>query len=176
MAVRHNFSLISAFVFLVCSLVVATAAAGQTSLETGTRFEKLLVEKKARRLTAYANGKPVRVYRVSLGSTPVGPKRVQGDKKTPEGTYVVDGKNPGSRFHKNLGVSYPNAQDKKRAATLGRSPGGDIKIHGLGPEFRHLGKNQWQYDWTLGCIAVTDEEMDELYAHTNVGTVIEIVP
>ena len=107
---------------------------------------------------------------------PWGPNGVQGDKKTPEGTYRVDGKNPHSRYYKNLGVSYPNAQDRKNAAALGKSPGGDIKIHGLGPEFRHLGKEQWQYDWTLGCIAVTDEEVDELYDHTDVGAVIEILP
>ncbi len=101
---------------------------------------------------------------------------MQGDKKTPEGVYHVDGKNPGSRFYKNLGVSYPNGADRKNAAALGRDPGGDIKIHGLGPEFRHMGKQHWQYDWTLGCIAVTDKEIDELYAHTNVGAVVEILP
>ncbi|CAK7029787.1 MAG: hypothetical protein DELT_02733 [Desulfovibrio sp.] len=140
------------------------------------RFDTLVIEKQKRLLTAYVQGKPVRVYRVALGGSPVGPKRVQGDEKTPEGTYRVDGKNPHSRYYKNLGVSYPNAEDRKRAASLGKSPGGDIKIHGLGPEFRHLGKEQWQYDWTLGCIAVTDAEIDELYAHTNVGAVIEILP
>ena len=160
-----------------CALLVAAAPReAQVPLEAGTKFEKLVIEKKERRMTAYAKGKPVRVYRVALGPAPVGPKRVQGDKKTPEGTYFVDGKNPGSRYHKNLGVSYPNAEDRKRAAALGRSPGGDIKIHGLGPEFRHLGKDQWKYDWTLGCIAVTDEEIDELYTHTGVGAVVEILP
>ena len=145
-------------------------------LPTNVRFDKLVIEKSARRLTAWSGGECLREYRVALGPAPEGPKRVQGDGKTPEGLYYVDGKNPHSRFYKNLGVSYPDKNDRKNAAALGRSPGGDIKIHGLGPEFRHLGVHQWQYDWTLGCIAVTDEEIDELYKHTNVGAVIEILP
>ncbi len=146
------------------------------ALPDGLRFERLVIEKKERLLTAWANGEPVRTYRVSLGGNPVGPKRIQGDQKTPEGVYRVDGKNPHSRFYKNLGISYPNAVDRKRAAALGKSPGGDIKIHGLGPEFEHLGTDQWKYDWTLGCIAVTDDEIDELYRHTDVGAVVEIKP
>ncbi|MDL2210233.1 L,D-transpeptidase family protein [Desulfovibrio sp. OttesenSCG-928-O18] len=160
-----------------CALLVAAAPRErQVPLAPETRFEKLVIEKKERRMTAYAKGKPVRVYRVALGPVPVGPKRVEGDKKTPEGTYCVDGKNPHSRYYKNLGVSYPSAADEKRAAALGKRPGGAIKIHGLGPEFRNLGKDQWKHNWTLGCIAVTDEEIDELYTHTNVGAVIEILP
>ena len=164
------------FLGLFCLLLSPPVAKGAEPLAPAVRFDKLVVEKQARRLTAWSGGKAVREYRIALGPVPDGPKRVQGDKKTPEGTYSVDGKNPHSRFYKNLGVSYPNAEDRKRAAALGKSPGGDIKIHGLGPEFRHLGKDQWKYDWTLGCIAVTDEEIDELYDHTNVGAVIEIRP
>ena len=145
-------------------------------LPADVRFDKLVIEKSARRLTAWSKGECLREYRVALGFEPVGPKRVQGDGKTPEGRYHVDGKNPHSRFYKNLGVSYPDKNDRKNAAALGGSPGGDIKIHGLGPGFRHLGPVHWMYDWTLGCIAVTDEEIDELYKHTNVGAIIEILP
>lgn len=155
---------------------MAGSALAAEPLPSDVRFDKIVVEKSERRLTAWSGGKMLREYRVALGPNAVGPKRVQGDKKTPEGVYRVDGKNPHSRYYKNLGVSYPNAQDRKNAAALGKSPGGDIKIHGLGPEFRHLGKDQWTYDWTLGCIAVTDEEIDELYEHTDVGAVIEILP
>lgn len=161
---------------LVFSVAFAASVSEAKPFALGTYIDKLVVEKKERRMTAYVQGKPVQVYRVALGPVPVGPKRVQGDKKTPEGIYRVDGKNPGSRFHKNLGVSYPDAQDRKRAAALGKSAGGDIKIHGLGPEFRNFGKEQWKYDWTLGCIAVPDEEIDELYAHTKIDAVIEILP
>ena len=157
-------------------LLLWTAAPATEPLSPDTRFDKLVVEKKNRRLTAWSKGKALREYRIALGPNAIGPKRVQGDKKTPEGTYHVDGKNPHSRFYKNLGVSYPNAQDRKNAAALNKSPGGDIKIHGLGPEFRHLGPEQWQYDWTLGCIAVTDEEIDELYTHTDIGATILILP
>ena len=167
-------ALLAAVGILLCSVPVPAAA--PEALPPDLRFDTLVIEKKARRMTAWSQGKQYREYRVALGPNAVGPKRVQGDRKTPEGRYRVDGKNPHSRYHKNLGVSYPEARDRKNAAALGKSPGGDIKIHGLGPEFRHLGAEQWRYDWTLGCIAVTDEEIDELYKHTNVGAVIEIVP
>jgi hypothetical protein len=161
-----------------CSLFAAgpVLAAGDTPLPPGIRFDYLLVEKSKRLLTAYADGQAVRMYRVSLGTSPEGAKEFQGDCKTPEGMYFVDGKNPHSLYHKNLGVSYPSPADRAHAAKYGKSPGGDIKIHGLGPKFRILGAMQWRYDWTLGCIAVTDEEIDELYAHTPVGTAIEIRP
>lgn len=145
-------------------------------LSADFRFDRLVIEKSARTLTAFSKEKIVRVYKIALGGTPIGHKEVEGDKKTPEGIYKVDGKNPNSTYYKNLGVSYPNAADKKRAAALGKSPGGAIKIHGLGPKWRYLGRQHWRFDWTLGCIAVTDEEIDELYAHTNIGTVIEIRP
>ncbi|SBW04030.1 conserved exported hypothetical protein [uncultured delta proteobacterium] len=163
-------------VWLCLSWFLPSEAVAAAPLAPDVRFDKLVVEKKARRMTAWSKGEKLREYRIALGPNSEGPKRVQGDKKTPEGVYAVDGKNPNSRFYKNLGVSYPNAQDRKNAAALGKSPGGDIKIHGLGPKFRRLGKHQWRYDWTLGCIAVTDEEIDELYRHTDVGAVIEILP
>lgn len=172
----HRYLIIAALVLSWSFAAVFPANAEPDDIPPSLRFDRLVIEKKKRLLTAFANGKAVRIYRVSLGQAPVGPKRVEGDKKTPEGAYRVDGKNPHSRYYKNLGVSYPNEQDVKNARALGKSPGGAIKIHGLGPEFRHLGKEQWQYDWTLGCIAVTDEEIDELYAHTDVGAVIEILP
>ena len=161
--------------FLLPFCLTAAECPAAETLAPEIRFDRLVIEKKARRMTAWAKGEMMRQYRISLGPAE-GPKRVQGDKKTPEGVYHVDGKNPHSRYHKNLGVSYPDDRDRKNAAALGKSPGGDIKIHGLGPEFRHLGKEQWRYDWTLGCIAVTDEEIDELYERTDVGAVIEIVP
>ncbi|MDR1241219.1 MAG: L,D-transpeptidase family protein [Deltaproteobacteria bacterium] len=175
--VRSGNKWIMAFVFC-CGLFAAGSvrAEGEMPLPQGIRFDYLLVEKSKRLLTAYADGQAVRAYRVSLGTSPEGAKEFQGDCKTPEGIYFVDGKNPRSRYYKNLGVSYPSPADRAHAAQYGKSPGGDIKIHGLGPKFRILGSMQWLYDWTLGCIAVTDEEIDELYAHTPVGTTIEIRP
>jgi hypothetical protein len=154
----------------------ADEAYPQGLLPQGLLFDRLLLEKKARRLTAYCEGKPVRVYLVSLGFAPEGHKEVEGDGKTPEGEYYIDSKNPKSAYYKNLGISYPNAADRERAAKLGKSPGGDIKIHGLAPAYAALGQAHRLTDWTYGCIAVTNEEMEELYQRTPVGTPILIVP
>jgi len=148
----------------------------QGELPDGLMFEKLFLEKKNRKLTAYAAGKPVRVYLVSLGFEPVGHKEVQGDGKTPEGKYHIDGKNPHSAYYKNLGISYPDDKARKNAQKLGKSPGGDIKIHGLAPSFAEIGEAHLLTDWTHGCIALTNPEMEELYTRTAVGTPIEIVP
>jgi murein L,D-transpeptidase YafK len=139
-------------------------------------FDKLLVEKSLRRLTAFSRGKPVRVYLVALGHNPVGPKEIQGDKRTPEGVYHIDGKNAASAYYKNLGISYPNEADRARAKALNAPPGGDIKIHGLAPEFADIGSAHRLTDWTYGCIAVTNEEMEELFTHTPVGASVEIRP
>lgn len=139
-------------------------------------FDRLEVKKAERRMMAYSRGRLVRVYVIALGENPVGRKRYEGDRKTPEGKYTINGKNPNSAYYKNLGISYPDAQDRKAAAALGKSPGGDIKIHGLAPEFASLGKAHRNSDWTWGCIAVTNEEMEELYNRTPIGIGIEIKP
>ena len=145
-------------------------------LPADLQFDRLVVEKQARLLTAYAEGQAVREYRIALGFTPEGHKEVEGDGKTPEGVYFVDAKNPNSRYYKNLGVSYPNEADRAAAAAMGASPGGDIKIHGLPAGQEHLGASHWMNDWTAGCIAVANAEIDELYARTPVGTPIDIRP
>ena len=173
----------------VCLLLAALAAFGVKSLgnlvsdfapnaelPAAFEFDRLVVDKQARRLTAYAEGEAVREYHIALGWAPEGHKQMEGDGKTPEGVYFVDGKNPNSRYYKNLGVSYPNDDDCTAAAALEVSPGGEIKIHGLPPGQEHLGGVHWMRDWTAGCIAVSNEEIDELYAHTPVGTPIEILP
>lgn len=145
-------------------------------LAPSVRFDSLLLEKSARRLTAYSKGAPVRVYLVALGTNPVGHKRFEGDRKTPEGKYTINDKNPNSSYYKNLGVSYPNKQDIAYARAQKKSPGGLIKIHGLAPEFASIGPAHRLTDWTFGCIAVTNTEMEELYQRTPVGTPIEIIP
>ena len=145
-------------------------------LPDGLVFDRLLLEKSQRRLTAFSKDTPVRIYTVALGTSPDGAKHVQGDRKTPEGKYTIDGKNPNSAYHKNLGISYPNAADREFARKEGKSPGGDIKIHGLAPAFAEIGAAHRTTDWTFGCIAVTNPEIDELYARTPVGIPIEILP
>jgi murein L,D-transpeptidase YafK len=138
--------------------------------------DKILVEKSVRHLTLIRAGKPLRVYRVSLGTHPIGPKEREGDGKTPEGLYVIDKKLMYSGFHRALHVSYPNAADRARAAVLGVSPGGDIMIHGLKNGLGWLGPLHHFSDWTQGCIAVTNAEIEEIWAMVAEGTPVEIVP
>ncbi|MDR2487960.1 MAG: L,D-transpeptidase family protein [Desulfovibrio sp.] len=148
----------------------------QGSLPDGVKFDKLLLEKSKRRLTAYVGSKPTRIYLVALGENPVGHKQFEGDKRTPEGTYIINDKNPNSAYYKNIGISYPNAEDRARAKKFNKRPGGDIKIHGLAPHFADIGAAHRLMDWTYGCIAVTNPEIEEIFSRTAVGTPIEIVP
>ncbi len=125
-------------------------------------------------MTLFRKGKPVRTYRMALGAAPVGAKRVQGDGKTPEGIYRIDRLNAASSYHLSLGINYPQPDDRRRAAELGRSPGGDIFLHGqpngLDPDLMLKG------DWTAGCIALTNAEIEELWRVTPLGTLVEIRP
>ena len=115
-------------------------------------------------------------YSISLGGNPIGHKQFEGDEKTPEGSYFIDGKNPNSKYYKNLGISYPNAEDKAFARSKGRNPGAAIKIHGLPNDKPWLGKLHLLKDWTHGCIAVTNKQMDEIYSSVKIGTKITILP
>jgi len=138
--------------------------------------DKILIEKKERRLTLLSNGKVLKTYPIALGGNPDGPKERQGDNKTPEGTYVIDSRNKDSRYHLSLHISYPNEKDKKRAKQLGVSPGGDIMIHGIKNGFSWVGDLHTEVDWTKGCIAVTDEEIEEIDKLAPNGTIVEIRP
>jgi len=140
------------------------------------KIDKLVVLKSEREMRAYANGKLLKTYKIALGNNPIGDKQFEGDCKTPEGLYTINDKNPNSAYHKNLGISYPNLQDIAEARKLGKPTGGDIKIHGMRNGHSYLGFFHRLSDWTHGCIAVTDAEVDELYAHTPIGTPIEIRP
>lgn len=138
--------------------------------------DSLVVEKTLRRLTAWSGGLPVRTYDVALGGNPVGHKERAGDKRTPEGLYHIDARNPKSRFHLGLHVSYPNAQDVARARAQGTAPGGDIMLHGLPNGQGGVGPMHRAFDWTNGCVAVTDQEIEELFAAVPVGTPIRFLP
>jgi tetratricopeptide (TPR) repeat protein len=138
--------------------------------------DRILIEKNARRLMLISQGEVLKSYNIALGGNPIGPKERQGDNKTPEGTYVIDGRNKDSRFHLSLHISYPNERDKKRAKELGVSPGGDIMIHGIKNGFSWVGDAHSGVDWTKGCIAVTDEEIDEISMLAPNGTIVEIRP
>ncbi|MBI5741393.1 MAG: L,D-transpeptidase family protein [Nitrospirae bacterium] len=138
--------------------------------------DTILIEKKERRLTLISKGKALRTYKIALGENPNGPKETQGDNKTPEGTYFIDSRNRDSRYHLSLHISYPNEKDKKRAKELGVSPGGDIMIHGIKNGFSWVGDSHAKVDWTKGCIAVTDEEIEEIEKLAPDGTIVEIRP
>ncbi len=138
--------------------------------------DKILIEKKERLMMLLSGGKVLKTYRIALGGNPNGPKERQGDNKTPEGTYVIDSRNKDSRYHLSLHISYPNEKDKKRAKELGVSPGGDIMIHGIKNGFSWVGDYQAKVDWTKGCIAVTDKEIEEIEKLTPNGTIVEIRP
>ena len=138
--------------------------------------DRIVVYKKRRTMELMSKERILKTYKIALGGEPVGPKRGQGDHKTPEGEYKIDSRNPKSRFYLALHISYPNADDRRRARQLGMSPGGAIMIHGLGKEFGWLGSAHTLSDWTDGCIAVTNEEMEEIWRLVPIGTTIEIFP
>jgi murein L,D-transpeptidase YafK len=138
--------------------------------------DKVLIEKQARRLTLLSKGEVIKTYKIALGGNPIGPKERMGDNKTPEGTYIIDARNDNSDYHLSLHISYPNEKDKLRARELGVSPGGDIMIHGIKNSFSQIGASHAERDWTQGCIAVTNQEMEEIYQLVPDGTVVEIRP
>lgn len=136
--------------------------------------DRILIEKKERRLTLFSKGKVLKTYRIALGGNPDGPKERQGDNKTPEGIYRIDSRNRDSRYHLSLHISYPNEKDKKRAQELGVSPGGDIMIHGIKNGLAWVGDLHREVDWTQGCIAVTNQEIEEIERLVPNGTIVEI--
>jgi tetratricopeptide (TPR) repeat protein len=138
--------------------------------------DKILIEKEARRLTLISRGEVFKTYKIALGGNPNGPKERRGDNKTPEGTYAIDSRNKDSRYHLSLHISYPNEKDRQRARELGVSPGGDIMIHGIKKGFSWAGDFHTEVDWTKGCIAVTDEEIEEIAKLAPNGTIVEIRP
>ena len=137
-------------------------------------IDRIVIEKAARRMVVFRGDVAVKEYRVALGSSPIGNKVRQGDGRTPEGTFTIDRKNPGSAFHLSLGISYPTAADRARAKAGGYDPGGDIMIHGQPKSWAP--NTPVPYDWTAGCIAVSNAEIDEIFAAAKVGTKVEIKP
>jgi murein L,D-transpeptidase YafK len=122
-------------------------------------------------------GIPFRTYDIAMGGDPVGPKQCEGDMKTPEGLYTIETRNPESKYHLSLKISYPNEQDVAQAESMGLSPGGDIFIHGA-PNEAFLGGFFYQYKpaWTQGCIAVRNSDIEEMWSLVSDGTPIEILP
>ncbi len=141
-------------------------------------IDNILVEKSVRKMYLRQGNKNIKEYTIRLGPNPTGHKEKEGDGKTPEGKYTISGRNPKSAYHLSLRISYPNAADKSRAAAKKVSPGGDIMIHGYpnyapNAAFDFIHNN---YNWTEGCIAVTDKEIEEIWKLVPNGTPIEIKP
>ena len=145
-------------------------------LPDGTRADRVVLWKAARTLTLYRGPEAVRSYTVSLGHSPVGPKLREGDGRTPEGDYVLDYRLPDSDFHRALHISYPSPSDTRAARSRGEDPGGQIMLHGMKDGLWFIGRLHTLYDWTDGCVAVTDAEIDEISRVVAVGAPIRIEP
>lgn len=140
------------------------------------KVDSLVVYKSKRLMYVYGKGKHLKTYVISLGQAPLGKKQCKGDNKTPEGLYTINGRNVNSAYHKNLGISYPNEKDRANARRQGLSPGGDVKIHGLPVQPRYPKEDYLYSDWTWGCIAVSDAEIDELFRFVTTRAAIYILP
>ena len=174
-SVRRNLRLALALILGAGLLVLLILPFSKKPLPPGVAADRIVVEKQAHRLTLLAKGRPLKSYAVALGRA-AGPKERQGDGRTPEGKYVIDGRNAGSRYYRSLHISYPNAVQRRQARKKGGSPGGDIMIHGLPPKWAWVGRWHSLLDWTQGCIAVSNGEMDELWRAVPRRTPIEIKP
>lgn len=159
---------------------IAIRAAGvvlliaMTAAHAEIKVDRVVVAKSERTMTLELDGEPIRTYPIALGARPAGHKQQEGDQRTPEGEYAIDARNPDSAYHLSLRISYPNETDRRRAAEKGVDPGGQIMIHGVGGAMR--GRLHPVINWTDGCVAVTDEEIEEIWRLVDVGTPIEIKP
>ena len=166
---------------LLLVAVVGMIAFGAASYEShplpaDAHADRVVVEKSARKLTLFRGETPLKSYSVALGRAPEGTKEREGDHRTPEGRYVIDAHKLDSAFHRALHISYPSPADSTAAAQRGVKPGGDIMIHGLRNGRGWLGAFHRMVDWTAGCIAVTDKQIEEIYRSVPNGTPIEIRP
>jgi murein L,D-transpeptidase YafK len=158
-------------VILSLALLAALGACAPSKFRsyTGPEVTRVVVYKAERQMELLHYGTVLRSYRVQLGGAPFGHKEREGDRRTPEGDYIIDRRNPNSAFHLSIGIDYPNEADRAHAEANGWRPGGDIFIHGRGPRFQRA-----RGDWTDGCIAVTDRQMEDIYAMVRNGTPITI--
>ncbi len=166
----------SRFWRLALSLVLICALARAQQSIPPVKADLILILKKDHVMELLAAGKVLRTYKVALGQGGLAPKQREGDGRVPEGRYTIDSRNAASAYHKALHISYPNAEDRRRAAKMGVSPGGAVMIHGMPNGKGWIGASHRLYDWTLGCVAVTDEEIDEIWKMVPDGTPVEIRP
>ncbi|MDX8531062.1 L,D-transpeptidase family protein [Mesorhizobium sp. VK25A] len=158
----------------ICAYLIATSPVREPSIFPAQKIDLVRVEKSRRQLQLISGDKVLRSYSIALGGRPVGHKRQEGDERTPEGRYVLDWRNPNSVAHRSIHISYPNVDDTAAAKARGVDPGGFIMIHGQPNGFGWLGRLLQMVDWTDGCIAVTNADMDEIWTMVADGTPIEI--
>jgi len=151
-------------------LAGASACLAMPVLASPPVADMIVVFKSSRRLVLYSNGRPIRDYSIGLGWAPTGDKSFEGDGRTPEGSYYINRRNPNSNFHLSLGISYPDSNQVAVATAEGRNPGGEIFIHG------GQGKHRQRGDWTAGCIAVSDREIEEIWRMVPNGALVVIQP
>ena len=156
--------------------IARRAAAAIAAAAADPRVDRVVVEKRDHRLTLWSGGAAWKTYRVALGRGGLAPKTRQGDDLVPEGFYRIDARNAQSAYHLALHISYPNAADLARARKLRVEPGGDIMIHGLPNHYGWIGGAHRLHDWTRGCIAVTNDEIEEIWRLVPAGTPVEIRP
>ena len=171
--------LLLVLLLLLCLLAIGVAAAAYLNFDPlphDAVADRVLVEKSARRLTLMRNGNALKTYRVALGRAPIGAKEYEGDQRTPEGIYSIDFHKPDSDYHLALHVSYPEQRDIDRAGAQGLSAGSDIMIHGLPNGRGWIGRFHRRSDWTAGCVALTDFEIEEIYRAVPDGTLVEFRP
>jgi len=164
--------LLSMAMFMASGLNVLASS----PIPEGTKADLLVVEKAKRVLTAYSKGRILRIYQVALGRSPVGAKEREGDNRTPEGEFIIDSRIERSGYHRALHISYPKPSDISRAEAGGYQPGGAIMIHGIKNGFGWIGGLHTMSDWTRGCIAVTNPEIEELWRIAPNGTRVQIKP
>ena len=160
-------------VILGGTALVALGACGDSKFKryNGPEVTYVVVNKGSRKMMLLHHDKVLKDYNIRLGFAPIGHKEIEGDGKTPEGIYWIDRRNPNSKFHLSLGISYPNENDRMRAEELGKKPGGDIFIHGQKDP-----RKKDKHDWTWGCIAVTNKQIEDIYAMVRDGTPVQINP
>lgn len=159
-------------IFLAIGLIALVGACGgKFRTYNGPTVTAIVVHKADRKMYLLHGNEVLKEYKIALGGNPIGPKQFEGDRKTPEGTYFINRRNPNSNYYLSLGISYPNDADRAFAESMNKKPGGDIFIHGRDGKNRGLGK-----DWTVGCIAVKDKEMAEIYSMVQLRTPIFIKP
>jgi murein L,D-transpeptidase YafK len=177
-ALRRRIASVAALIpaaWLLCCLDTPAARAERWGTSEAP-VVRIIIEKSKRTLTLLKQDNEVKTYRIALGRDPVGPKVMRGDNKTPEGLYFVDEKIRDTVYHRALHLTYPSLADIEKAKSLGVEPGGDIEIHGMRDTQEWMGDRHYLFDWTYGCIALTNGEIDEIWNLVGLWTPVEIKP